>query len=176
MAFIWGLAEATFFFIVPDVFLTLIAVRNWRCALKATTFALAGSLIGGAMTFALGQASPERARSLLDHVPGISSQLMERVEAEMHNRGSVAVLLGPTKGIPYKLYAAEWGAQHRSLPALMLISIPARYVRFFVLVVCAALVAHVLKPLTKQRAPVEVALHAAFWIAFYSYYFIKFGW
>lgn len=176
VAFVWGLAEATFLFLVPDVFLTLISVRSLRPALKGTALALAGALIGGAMMYAFGHKAPEQARTLLDQVPGISSRLMARVETEVHDGGLLAILVGPTKGIPYKLYAAEWGARRGDFLALMLISIPARYVRFFLTAAGARAAAHLLKPWTKRRASVETTLHAVFWIAFYSYYFAKFGW
>ena len=175
VAFVWGLAEATFFFIVPDVFLTLMAVRSLRPALKGTLFALSGALIGGAFMYTLGREAPEEARSLLNHVPGISTQLIARVEAEVRDAGLVAILVGPTRGIPYKLYAAEWGARRGDFLAFMLISIPARYVRFFLLAVGARVAARLLKPWTKLRASVEVTLHAAVWIAFYSFYFARFG-
>jgi membrane protein YqaA with SNARE-associated domain len=175
VAFVWGLAEATFFFIVPDVFLTLIAVRSLRLALKGTLFALSGALIGGALMYTLGREAPEEARSLLDYVPGISSRLIARVEAEVRDAGLVAILIGPTRGIPYKLYAAEWGARRGDFLTLMLISIPARYVRFFLLAVGARVAARLLKPWTQARVSVESALHAAFWAAFYSYYFARFG-
>ena len=46
LAFAWGFLEATFFFIVPDVLLTLIACRMLRPALKASVAALTGALIG----------------------------------------------------------------------------------------------------------------------------------
>jgi len=175
VAFVWGLGEATVFFLVPDVFLTLIAVRNLRPALKGTVFALSGALIGGAMMYALGHEAPKQMRSLLDNVPGISSRLITRVETEVRDDGLVAILLGPTKGIPYKLYAVDWGARRGDFFAFMLISIPARYARFFLLPIGARAAAHLLKPWTKRRAAVEITLHAAFWIAFYSYYFARFG-
>jgi hypothetical protein len=49
IAALWGLAEATLFFIVPDVWLTLITVWSPRKALIACLFALLGALAGGAL-------------------------------------------------------------------------------------------------------------------------------
>ncbi len=39
----WGFAEATLFFLAPDVYLTRIALRDWRGALLASLAAAAGS-------------------------------------------------------------------------------------------------------------------------------------
>ena len=60
-AFAWGLAEAICFFIVPDVLLTLIAMRSLRSAMKATMAALAGALVGGALVVVFAHASPDAA-------------------------------------------------------------------------------------------------------------------
>src|SRR5262245_5195363 len=114
LAFAWGLAEATFFFIVPDVVLTLIACRALKAAVKATVAALAGALIGGALMYALGSSEPQFARAGLDRIPAISPELIARVGDQIDQSGLLAVMLGPIKGIPYKIYAVEWGARQES--------------------------------------------------------------
>jgi len=176
LAFAWGLAEATFFFIVPDVFLTLIACRKLKPALFATIAALAGALVGGAFMFAFGLRDPDYARNFLDHVPAISSELIMRVASQINQSGALAVLLGPIKGIPYKIYAVEWGAQQRSFISFMLISIPARYVRFFLAAIAARGIARIIEPVTHHRAVIEVSILTVVWITFYSFYFSRFGW
>jgi membrane protein YqaA with SNARE-associated domain len=103
------MAEAIFFFLVPDVLLTLIAARALRPAIKATLAALAGALVGGAMMYAFGSNAPDKAKAFLDYIPAISPQLIERVVFEIDQHGLMAVMLGPIKGIPYKIYAVEWG-------------------------------------------------------------------
>ena len=84
-------------------------------------------------------------------------------------------MLGPLKGIPYKIYAAEWGARGGSFFMFMLISIPARYVRFFLSAVGARAITRLIEPLTHHRAPVELFLLTIFWIVFYAFYFSRFG-
>src|SRR5262245_21751474 len=115
-AFLWGLAEATFFFIVPDVLLTAIGCRSIRAGFHATGFAILGALLGGLIMYAAGNAAPERSRSFLTRVPAIHSQLVERVQLQLSEHGLGAVLLGPAAGIPFKIYAVEWGARHGNLP------------------------------------------------------------
>ena len=175
-AFAWGVAEASLLFIIPDVLLTLIACRAFKPAFKATLAALAGALIGGATMYAFGLRSPDDARAFLDYVPAINPNLIERVARQLNEHGLTAVMIGPLKGIPYKIYAVEWGAQGRSLISFLLISIPARYVRFFLAAVVARLIARLIEPVTERRASIEVLILAISWIAFYGFYFSRFGW
>ena len=99
-----------------------------------------------------------------------------RVASQINQSGALAVLLGPIKGIPYKIYAVEWGAQQRSFISFMLISIPARYVRFFLAAIAARGIARIIEPVTHHRAVIEVSILTVVWITFYSFYFSRFGW
>jgi membrane protein YqaA with SNARE-associated domain len=176
VAFAWGLSEAIFFFIVPDVWLTLIATRSLRAAMKATIAALAGALVGGALMAAFAHSSPEAAHAFLLHIPGINAHLLERVAGQVDERGLLAVLLGPLKGIPYKIYAVEWGTRGGALLSFLLISMPARWVRFALAAVMARAIARLIEPLTRHRAIIEWPLLAIIWVMFYTFYFARFGW
>ena len=51
-AFLWGVAEATLFFFVPDVLLSYIGVkRGVRATVRASIIAAAGAAIGGAFMY-----------------------------------------------------------------------------------------------------------------------------
>jgi membrane protein YqaA with SNARE-associated domain len=165
-SFAWGLAESTFFFFVPDVVLTFSALRNYRMALRAAVAALAGALIGGALMYAWGLGAPEHARAFLVHIPGIHAPLVDAVHGQLRDHGFTAMLLGPLRGTPYKIYAVEWGTMNGGIVAFLLLSIPARYVRFFLGVVVCAAFRGFLNPLRL----------AIFWVAFYVWYFWRFGW
>jgi len=66
-AFLWGFAEATLFFIVPDVLLTLLAVRfGWRRAIMPLLFCLSGAVVGGAVFFGASAHSFEEMRAVLN--------------------------------------------------------------------------------------------------------------
>ena len=175
-AFVWGLAEAICFFIVPDVLLTLIATRSLRSAMKATMAALAGALVGGALVVVFAHASPDAARAFLLHIPGINAHLLERVAGQVDERGLLAVLIGPLKGIPYKIYAVEWGTRGGALFSFLLISIPARWLRFALAAIVTRIIVRLIEPLTHHRASIEWLLLAVIWTAFYTFYFARFGW
>jgi membrane protein YqaA with SNARE-associated domain len=166
IAFAWGFAEATFFFIVPDVFLTFVALASLPVAFEASWFALAGALAGGCVMYARGASAPEAVRSFLIRIPGINASLTDSVRLQIEARGLAAILLGPLRGTPYKIYAAEWGAMRRSFTGFLLISFPARYPRFLLSLLAAA-------ALRKYVSPVELGVA---WLAFYCFYFWKFGW
>ncbi|GEM_PF-3959884 len=55
VALAWGFAEATLFFIVPDVWLTLVARERLRTGLIASLYSLAGALAGGTPTISPGR-------------------------------------------------------------------------------------------------------------------------
>ncbi len=175
-AFVWGLAEATVFFIVPDVLLTAIGCRSIRAAVKATGFAILGALLGGLIMYWLAAVSPETSQAGLTHVPAINPPLIESVRSQLSERGLVAVLFGPAKGVPYKIYAVEWGVRHGNLPLFLLITIPARGIRFLFSILLADGICRLIGPWTKRQVQTEMIILALFWIVFYALYFAHFGW
>ncbi|HEX9389323.1 MAG TPA: hypothetical protein VF918_23560 [Anaerolineales bacterium] len=130
IAFVWGFAEATAFFIVPDVYLGFVALFDWRRGLSAMVAALIGAMLGGSVMYILAMNNPSEINMFLTRVPLIDSALVNDVANQTHTYGLTAVLTGPLKGTPYKIYAAQAGEQ--SLPFLyfLLMTIPARLERF----------------------------------------------
>lgn len=176
IALLWGFAEATLFFLVPDVWLTLLACRSLRAALRGTFVALAGALSGGALMYALERIAPTAGRSALEWVPAIRPALIAKVHAQIDQWGLLALMLGPMKGIPYKIYAVDWAARGGSLFGFLLISVPARYIRFLLTALAARAMARILDPLTGHRVAIELTLYILFWVAFYIFYFLRLGW
>ena len=165
----WGLAEATLFFFVPDVFLTWGALERPKRACVACGFALAGALVGGAAMFAWGGADAESARAALDALPGIRPDMIADVRADLAEYGPVALFTGPPRGVPYKIYAVEWGALGGGLAGFLLQSVPARLLRFLLAVVIASLVRR--RVLARLSLRACRAVHVAIWVAFYAWYF-----
>lgn len=172
IALIWGWAEATWFFFVPDVFLSLLACARLGTALRASIASLAGALIGGTMMFAFGSRAPDAARSFLDLVPGIRPELIDAVRSQFDTHGITALLFGPQGGIPYKVYAVEWGARHGDLVTFLLVSVPARYARFVLSVLVARGIAAIVRR-PGRRFRIVVILWAVIWSAFYVVYFVR---
>ena len=164
----WGLAEATLFFFVPDVFLSWVALENPKRAFVACGFALAGALVGGAAMFAWGGVDAESVRAALDAVPGIRPDMIAAVRVDLEEHGPIALFTGPPRGVPYKIYAAEWGALGGGLAGFLLQSVLARVLRFLLAAAIAGLLRrHVLAKLSLRACR---AIHVAFWLAFYAWY------
>jgi len=130
IAFVWGFAEATAFFIVPDVYLGFVALFNWRRGLSAMIAALIGAILGGSVMYVLAMNNPSGLNLFLTRVPLIDATLVNDVADKMRTDGLITLLNGPLRGTPYKIYAAQAGEQ--SLPFLyfLLMTIPARLERF----------------------------------------------
>ncbi|WP_460743560.1 hypothetical protein [Mariniluteicoccus endophyticus] len=177
-AFAWGFAEATFFFLVPDVGLTRVAARRPRRAFVTVGSAVAGAVAGGLVTYDWARANdPARTRAALRRIPSISGAMVDRVDVEVTDGGLRAMVLGPLRGIPYKVYARSAGHRGLSPAAFAAWSVPARTPRFVLVVgLAAGLRALADRMVGRERAERLVTpTHAAFWIAFYAWYFRTVG-
>ena len=106
--------------------------------------------------------------SPLDAVPGIRPDMLVSVRADLVEHGTLALFTGPPRGVPYKIYATEWGALDGGLGAFLLQSVPARGLRFLLTAAIASLVRRwVLARLSLRSCRM---IHVAFWLAFYAWY------
>lgn len=173
VAALWGFAEATVFFIVPDVLLTWIALQDYKRAFVACLWALGGALLGGSILWYLGNGDPDPARVLFTSLPGIDSGMITNVRSQVENDGLFALFIGPVIGTPYKLYAVESGNLGIGLVAFLLISIPARLMRFAFAVLFAGAVSHLLRK--RLQLSVIRVMHVISWVLFYTWYFHVMG-
>lgn len=82
----WGFAEATLFFIVPDVLLSIIIVRRGRrVAWIATVWAIAGAVVGGALMYCWSAQNASGVIALLDRLPAISPAMIARVGGDLRH-------------------------------------------------------------------------------------------
>lgn len=169
VAVVWGFSEATLFFIVPDVFLTLVALRDGRAGLLACGGAIVGALAGGLLMYLWGRADPASAAAALDAVPAIGPGMIEDVQRSLVSSGLGALFVGPLTGTPYKIYAVTGGSLGVGLLAFLLVSVPARGVRFVVLTLAASWASR--GPLGAWSLGRKRVVAVALWIGFYAVYF-----
>lgn len=166
----WGFAEATFFFVVPDVWTTWVGLRRPKRALGTTVSALGGAMLGGTLTYWWGRkVADHTSRRVLVKVPAITDGMITEVEQEVTKSGSASLLRGPTRGVPYKLYARTAGLQRTSLLKFLAWSVPGRLIRFIVMTSAASLIAAVVRrkfPGISERR-ISIAFWA-YWVAFYA--------
>jgi membrane protein YqaA with SNARE-associated domain len=163
--FAWGLSEAMFFFFVPDVWLTwLVFTTQERTKLRiALLCALTGAIIGGLLMYEFGShASYEQAASWLAHIPGIHRNLVDQVGEQVRQGGAGSVFTGILKGVPYKIYATQWGVNKGSIWLWVGVSILARGGRFLFSMLIARLI---------SRTRARFFIFFVFWISFYILYF-----
>jgi membrane protein YqaA with SNARE-associated domain len=130
LAFLWGYAEATLFFVIPDAVITRAALDSRRAARLATVAAIAGSLLGGAVSWLSGAYDLAGAREMLDWLPAISVGMMDRAHQHLIEHGMLGALLGSFVGVPYKLYAVHAASAGIGLAWFLLLSVPVRAARF----------------------------------------------
>jgi membrane protein YqaA with SNARE-associated domain len=168
-AFLWGLAESTFFFIIPDVFLSFVAMLDWRSTWRHIVAALAGALLGGALLFHWSQTDPKAAHATVARVPFITPGMFAKVNSGFDKMGLLAVLSGSVSGIPYKLYAVE-APRVSTQFAFLLATPPARAVRFTLVWIIFGAAAGWLRRKYALATQKLASIHALIWIASYAFY------
>ncbi len=168
VGFLWGAAEGSFFFIIPDLIITLVALFSFKRSLLQIAAVLAGSLLAGASMYAWGQASPDAAKDAVKRVPFVRGSMFEKTQRDFESSGAWALCAGPMSGIPYKVYAIQAPA-YCSLPAFLLASIPARLERFVMAWAVFAVVGWFLRRRKKGPAAALV-FFSVYWTAVYAVY------
>jgi len=169
LAGLWGLAEATLFFVVPDVHFTLVAAFRPGRALALVGAATAGALLGGVLMFTWSAGDPERARAAVGNVPAVGSGMVDETEARLRASGAAALFDRPLGGVPYKVYAVL-APEHFSLGRFLLLSPPARLERFAPSWLSFALLGWAITRRPSVPRRFVLGLHAFFWTALYVYY------
>jgi hypothetical protein len=174
VALFWALAEATLFFIVPDVWLTVVAARRGlRPALIACGFAVLGAVLGGALMYLWASVDAAQAIATVRQVPGIAAGMMDNAAAALHAQGVLAMVFGAFAGVPYKIYAVEAPGADLGLALFLAASVPARLLRFVLLSGLAAAFAALFDDWLTKRTVTAIVL--ALWVLFYVGYWALFG-
>lgn len=164
--FAWGFAEASFFFVVPDVIISLVTMFSPRQGLKQVGAALVGATVGGMLLFSLAYHDPEAGLDLLNHVPWLRGGMIEDARRDLREEGAWGVTRGPAKGLPYKVYAVLAPA-HVSWLAFLLVTPAARIGRFFGAWMTFAAVRWFLRRAIDAHPRLTVAAMTVKWLLFY---------
>jgi membrane protein YqaA with SNARE-associated domain len=98
-AFLWSFFEATVFFIIPDVWLSLCGLGGPRVIVKCLAASIAGSMCGAAVLWWL----PSLAK-FWPALPGYYPLMAEVAAENLHKAGAAGIVMGPSSGIPYRVY------------------------------------------------------------------------
>jgi membrane protein DedA with SNARE-associated domain len=177
---LWGLAEATFFFIVPDVLLCYWALRSARSAFSATLSVVLGAMLGASLLYLFPQLSEVLQRIWVD-LPGFGPKMITVAKEHLQQEGARGLLLGPTSGIPYRIYVVQAIQQEISWSELMLWTPLARLERIVIAPIVVLGLRSGLDFVSKQLSPklqinirmrkaILGSLVALYWIGLYWWY------
>jgi membrane protein YqaA with SNARE-associated domain len=169
LGLVWGFAEATLFFIIPDVIIGWAALSGWRSGLRMLLAAIAGALAGGLILYAVAAAHPAAAVAAVEAVPFVHRAMTERVANDYRRRGRWAILFGPGNGIPYKVYAALAPPVADPI-SFALLSILARLERFLPAWLIFTLAGHGFRRRIASHPRRATLLFAALWTVGYGVY------
>jgi hypothetical protein len=173
VGFWWGLAEGLFFFIVPDVYISLATLFSLRAGGVAWLSSIAGSAVAIPVIYLLSAAPGVDYLAFLEAIPGISQPLIERVAATIAAEGlpyTPWLVLG---GVPLKLYAALAFSLDWSLGAVLVWTLFARVARIAPTFAAVAALRLLFRQRIHEHGIVWSGLLGAFWLAFYVLYFVR---
>jgi hypothetical protein len=168
----WGFAEATLFFIVPDVLLTLIALFSFRRSARVLACILLGALAGGTLMFLFGAKAPAQAKTGVLKVPFVSATMFDKTQLSFQRDGIWALTKGPGNGIPYKVYAVQ-ASKYSGLLLFLPVSLLARLERFALFWFISGAIGFIFRKNILRQPKVAVALHLGIWIVGYAFYWSR---
>jgi membrane protein YqaA with SNARE-associated domain len=172
---VWAVAEATVFFIVPDVLLTAALLRfGFRRALLLAILAAGVASFAGLGMWFWGRHDAEAARRVMLMVPAIGPDLLARARGDIADNWSFHLVIGAMTGVPYKLYGVEAGAAAVNPWLFVPASFAARFTRFFLTVVAMAAGKELLAQLNQARWA-YAAWGIAWFLVYATYFTIRFS-
>jgi membrane protein YqaA with SNARE-associated domain len=171
---LWGFAEATLFFVVPDVLLTFVALYSPRRTPKLVAFILLGSLAGGSLMFYLGARNPQQAETMVLRVPFVSPAMFDKTHRGFERDGLWTLAKAPGNGIPYKVYCVQ-ASRYVTWGSFIAMSVLARLERFAPFWIVAVGLGITFRTRIHRRPAFPAAIHAVLWILGYAWYWSRVG-
>jgi hypothetical protein len=169
LGFLWGFAEGTLFFIIPDIVLSWASLAGVKCGIKILGTILAGAVVAGLCMYTWAAQQPETARSAVASVPFVRSRMFNKVQQDYRAHGAAGIFYTVGTGVPYKVYAVL--APSVTTPATFgLISILGRFERMALSWVIPTFLGLFLKRWIRNHRRLTIALFAGFWIVTYAIY------
>jgi len=172
LCLLWGFAEATFFFIIPDVLLSWAALSGVRRGSRTLIAIIAGSLLGGLFMFEWAVHAPAASTATVARVPFVRAAMFARVAQDFSAHGAPSMLRGPSSGIPYKVYAVL-APPACNVSEFLLISVPARLERLALSWLAFTAIGWIFRKPLHQHRRILAVLFVAFWGATYAFYWSR---
>ena len=174
IGFLWGFAEATLFFIIPDLVLSWASLAGVRPGIKILGAILAGAIVGGICMYTWALWRPDSARSAVAAVPFVRTKMFEKVQEDYRAHGVSGIFYTLGTGIPYKVYAVL--APPLTSPVTFgLISLPARFERLALSWLIPTMLGVFLRRWVRNHRCLTAVLWLGFWVVTYAIYWSTVG-
>ncbi len=174
VGFLWGFAEGTAFFIVPDVYLGLVALFSWKRGIWAMAAAVVGALVGGSVMYNLAMKDLTAVNLFLTRIPLINAEMVADIADKMQTDGLITMVNGPLRGIPYKIYAVQAGGQSLPYLSFLFMTILARLERLLPVTLLAGGVGKWFSSFVEKHTRLVVAAYVLIWGIVYFLYYLRF--
>jgi membrane protein YqaA with SNARE-associated domain len=174
IGFLWGFAEATVFFIVPDVYLGFVALFRWNRGLWAMLVAIVGAMVGGSVMYSLAMRDVSTINLFLERIPLINAEMISDIANKMQVHGLITMVNGPLRGIPYKIYAVQAGGQALPYLPFLALTVLARLERLLPVTLLAGALGKRFKNFIERHTPIVVVMYVVIWGIIYFLYYLRF--
>lgn len=174
VGFLWGFAEGTAFFIVPDVYLGLVALFNWKRGLWAMAAAVVGALVGGSVMYSLAMQDLSAVNLFLARIPLINAEMVADIANKMQADGLITMVNGPLRGVPYKIYAVQAGGQSLPYLSFLFMTILARLERLLPVTLLAGGLGKWFSNFVEKHTGLVLIAYVLIWGIIYFLYYLRF--
>jgi membrane protein YqaA with SNARE-associated domain len=164
---LWGYAEATRFWLIPDILLAWIGLIRPQSIGPSVVAATIGATLGGA---SMHQNADKELRRLT-RIPGINDAMLVDASKRFASQRWSAVVRAPFDGIPYKVYATESGVVGTPLAELIAWTPVARAWRFLLTALVAGLIGAIFSRSVRRSEGGWFVGMLGFWVIVYVRYF-----
>lgn len=173
VAAVWAFADATVFFIVPDIWLTYVGLKHGTfAALLAGLFVTLGGVIGGLALFFFASSEPAEARNILLMLPAVNAEALQDARALLARWDAIAVVGNPYSLMPFKVLAVEAPAAKVQPLLFGLATFFAYLSRAFLIALIAGFLGWLFRRTFGVRRLVIWAM--LFWAVMYALFFVRF--
>lgn len=173
VGFWWGLAEGTFFFVVPDVYISLATLFSLSAGATAWGFSILGSLVAIPLIHLLVVVLGIDYLAVLEGIPAISAPMIGQVIARLGEDGLPYTPLLVLGGVPLKVYGGAAFSLGFPLASVMVWTVFARIVRILPTYAIAGGARLLFGHRIDARPGPWLALFLGAWVTFYAFYFSK---
>ena len=164
----WAAAEASLFFIVPDVWLGLVALyapRRMPVTLVAITI---GAVVGAVVLYAATLLFGDGLTSIVTAVPGIDPADLRQARTELADQGAVAFLNGILAALPVKVYVHASALLDVGITDVVVFTVLNRIERLLAFGLVMALVGWLGRPAVARWPLAATSVYVLAWAIFYT--------